>query len=108
MFEWGSVIMKKFSNSGPEQSVKVPRRFAWHNLSLQLKLPVAFVGLAMLSVFSIIIATANLTKSSQLSSADDTFGALISIRAAQLVQWIENTEAIVLTAAGGKQTIDAI
>ena len=108
MFEWGSVIMKKFSNSGPEQSVNVPRRFAWHNLSLQLKLPVAFVGLAMLSVFSIIIATANLTKSSQLSSADDAFGALISIRAAQLVQWIENTEAIVLTAAGGKQTIDAI
>lgn len=108
MFGWVTMIMKRFRKAGPEQSARVHRRFAWHNLSLRLKLPIAFVGLAMLSVFSIIVATANLTKSAQFAAADDAFSALVSNRAERLAQWIENTQASVLTAAGGKQTIDAL
>ncbi len=108
MFGWVTVIMKKFRKAGPEQSTRGPRSLAWRNLSLRLKLPIAFVGLAMLSVFSIIVATANLTKSAQFKDAEDAFNVMVSNRAAQLGQWMENTQASVLTAAAGKQTIDAL
>lgn len=108
MFDWVTMIMKRFRKAGHEQSAHAPRGLAWNNLSLRLKLPIAFVGLAMLSVFSIIVATANLTKSAQFAAADEAFSALVSNRAERLAQWIENTQASVLTAAGGKQTIDAL
>jgi methyl-accepting chemotaxis protein len=108
MFGWVTVIMKKFRKAVPEQSVQVPRRLAWRNLSLRLKLPIAVLSLAMVSVLSIIVTTANLTKSAQFNAADDAFSEMVSNRAARLSQWIENTQATVLTAAGGKQTIDAL
>lgn len=108
MFNWVTMIVKRFRKAGHEQSAQAPRRLAWNNLSLRLKLPIAFVGLAMLSVFSIIVATANLTKSAQFAAAEEAFSALVSNRAERLAQWIENTQASVLTAAGGKQTIDAL
>ena len=108
MFEWVRMFKKGQRKADQDESGRAPRRFVWRNLSLRLKLPIAFVGLAMLSVFSIIIATANLTKSAQFTAADEAFSSLVSNRAERLVQWIENTQASVLTAAGGKQTTDAL
>jgi methyl-accepting chemotaxis protein len=100
-----SAIFRREKNVNSQTASAFPK---WRDMSLRIKLPIAFLGFTFASVLSIMAVTAALTKASQMDTAEETFVSAISGRADQLDQWFESTEATLLTMAAGKQTIDAI
>ncbi len=80
----------------------------WRDISLRIKLPLAFLTFAVAPVILIMVSSAVLSKSAQLAVADAAFSASVEDRFERLNQWMQNVEAALLTMASGKQTIDAI
>lgn len=94
---------------GPRRAAAGPKiRFAWRDVPIKVKLPLAFLAFAVTPVLLIMVASAVLTKSSQLNAADAAFSAAVADRAERLELWTENVDASLLTMAAGKQTSDAL
>lgn len=80
----------------------------WHNVSIRIKLPLAFVGFSVASILSIVLVSAMLSRTAQLDAADAAFEVAVANRAAQITQWLETAQATLRTTSQGKQVIDAL
>lgn len=107
MPKWTSKI---FANSpAPAAALNGAKRgFRLRDVSMRVKLPVAFAGFAFIAVMSVMAVSSMLTRTAQMTAAEEVFRVSVSARADRLYTWLGNLESTLLTTAAGKQTVDAV